>query len=190
MSNDGVIRIVVGVDFTDVGDHALDEALRYAVPIEHDELHPVYVIARPDSMKLDELNRFLEDARTRLREHVVARCNALGKQFEQKFVFHVRIGEPGPSLHQVAVDVDADLIIVGTHARRGLPKLLLGSVAEELVRVARVPVMVARPKQLDDLPKTPAPDEARPGEDLHAHRGATLEHVAFGRRPSHISGLL
>ncbi|MCC6874623.1 MAG: universal stress protein [Sandaracinaceae bacterium] len=190
MSNDGVIRIVVGVDFTDNGDHALDEAIRYAVPIDNDELHPVYVIARPEAKKLDELNRFLEDARARLRDHVVARCNALGKQWEQKFVFHVRIGDPAASLHQVAVDVDADLIIVGTHARRGLAKMLVGSVAEELVRVARVPVMVARPKQIDDLPKTPQPDPARPGEDLHAPRGAVLEHVAFGKRPSHISGLL
>jgi nucleotide-binding universal stress UspA family protein len=40
----------------------------------------------------------------------------------------------------------ADLIVIGTHGRRGLRRLLLGSVAEELVRLARLPVLLVRGK--------------------------------------------
>ncbi|HJL16783.1 MAG TPA: universal stress protein [Sandaracinaceae bacterium LLY-WYZ-13_1] len=189
MSNDGTIRMVVGVDFTEQGDHALDEAIRYAVKIDNDELHPVFVITKQSKNKLDDLDRGLEEAQEKLREKVVKHCEAVGQKWEQQIVFHVRIGDPADVLHQVAVDVEADLIVVGTHGRKGLEKMLIGSVAQELVRKARVPVMVARPKELEDLEKTPQPEEARPGEDLH-HQRVLSEALTFGKRPSHISGLV
>lgn len=188
--SDGIIRIVVGVDFTEVGDHALDESIRYAMKIQNSELHPVFVIAEPAKRQLGEAERNLEEARDKLHARVVERCEATGQRFDQQMVFHVRLGEPAEAIHQVAVDVEADVIVVGTHGRRGLSKMLLGSVAEELVRTARVPVMVARPKQLDDLAKSPQPEDARPGEDLHAARIMASEKVTVGKRPSHIAGLV
>lgn len=188
--SDGQIRIVVGVDFTELGDHALDESIRYARRIPGSELHPVFVIAEPTKRKLGEAERHLDEARDALRARVLERCEATGQRFDQQVVFHVRLGAPADAIHQVAVDVDADLICVGTRGRRGLSKMLLGSVAEELVRTARVPVLVARPKELDDLGKSPRPDEARPGADLHAARAMASERVIIGKRPSHISGLV
>jgi hypothetical protein len=44
------------------------------------------------------------------------------------------------------MDVEADLVVVGTHGRRGLTRLMLGSVAEGTVRLAPCPVLVVRPK--------------------------------------------
>ena len=43
-----------------------------------------------------------------------------------------------------AVNWKADLIVIGTHGRSGLSRLLLGSVAEEVVRGASVPVLLVR----------------------------------------------
>jgi hypothetical protein len=63
-----------------------------------------------------------------------------------------------PTLLQMAVDYDADLMVVGTHGRRGVERMMLGSVAEELVRKARCPVLVARPKDYTGLERTPRPD--------------------------------
>ena len=40
--------------------------------------------------------------------------------------------------------VGADLVIMGTHGRRGVPRLLLGSVAEKIVRTSPVPVLTVR----------------------------------------------
>jgi len=41
----------------------------------------------------------------------------------------------------VADEIDADLIVIGTHGRRGLARALLGSVAENVVRTARRPIL-------------------------------------------------
>ena len=190
-SQNGLIRIVVGVDFTEVGDVALDEAIRYAMRLEKSELHPVFVITERVKNHLEEVNRHLDEAYKALREKVINRCEAVGERWEQHVFFHVRLSkEPAAAIHQVAVDVGADAIVVGTHARRGLEKMLLGSVAEELVRTAHVPVMVARPNELGELEKTPKPEPAVPGEDIHHARVMANEHIAFGKRPSHIAYLI
>ncbi|HEY8428355.1 MAG TPA: universal stress protein [Sandaracinaceae bacterium] len=184
------LRIVVGVDFTDTGDIALDEAIGLAVRLEGAELHPVFVIDENARTKLSLVDDELSRAYDRLRARVLARLEAMDAGGAHPVVFHVRLGDPAAAIHQVAVDVDADLVVVGTHGRRGLEKMLLGSVAERLVRTARLPVIVARPKQLDDLPRTPAPDEADPERDLRAPRIMASELVQITKRPSHIAGLV
>jgi hypothetical protein len=79
---------------------------------------------------------------------------------------HARIGKPADALSQVAADYDADLIVVGTHQRQGLDRLLLGSVSELLVRSASCPVLVARPKDHSKRPPTERPvPPYRPGEE-------------------------
>ncbi len=190
MSNEGTLRIVVGVDFTEAGDNALDEAIRHAMRTDGSELHPVFVIARDGKNRLDEVDDALAAARDRLRQRVIDRYGALGGAGQRSVVFHVRIGEPAQAIHQVAVDADADLIVVGSHGRRGLEKMLIGSVAETLVRTAHVPVLIARPKQLAGLPRTEAPDPADPRAELHAPRILASELLTIGKRDSHISGLL
>jgi nucleotide-binding universal stress UspA family protein len=45
---------------------------------------------------------------------------------------------------ETASMVDAGLIVIGTHGRRGVPRAVLGSVAERVVRVSRLPVLTIR----------------------------------------------
>lgn len=54
-------------------------------------------------------------------------------------------GEPQEELPKAARSLDADLLALTTHARRGLARLLMGSVAEAVVRSAPVPVLMTRP---------------------------------------------
>ncbi len=58
----------------------------------------------------------------------------------------VRVDEglPADSIRQVASDSGADLIVMGTHGRSGVNRLLLGSVTERVLRETRVPVLVVR----------------------------------------------
>lgn len=56
----------------------------------------------------------------------------------------IREGPPRPTLLEVASEVNADLIIIGTHGRSGLAQMLIGSVAEHLVRHSRIPVLTVR----------------------------------------------
>lgn len=53
-------------------------------------------------------------------------------------------GDPGIALADFARDQQADLIVIASHGRTGLTRLLLGSVAERVVRLASVPVLVLR----------------------------------------------
>ena len=51
---------------------------------------------------------------------------------------------PGEAIVEAAVAESVDLIVVGTHGRRGMDRLVMGSVSEQVVRTAPVPVLVAR----------------------------------------------
>lgn len=57
----------------------------------------------------------------------------------------VRVGAPEPEIVSAAEDLKADLLCLGTHGRGGLAHLLLGSVAEKVVRHAPCPVLTVRP---------------------------------------------
>lgn len=59
--------------------------------------------------------------------------------------FLVWEGEPGESIVDAAASEGADLIVVGTHGRRGVGRFVIGSVSEFVVRHATVPVLVVRP---------------------------------------------
>ena len=50
-------------------------------------------------------------------------------------------GDPIPTILHIAGEIDADLIVLGTHGRTGLKRFLMGSVAEQIVRRARCPVL-------------------------------------------------
>lgn len=56
----------------------------------------------------------------------------------------IRVGDPASEIVQYADEEGCDLVVVGTHGRGGIPRLVLGSVAERVVRLAQVPVLVAR----------------------------------------------
>jgi hypothetical protein len=58
-------------------------------------------------------------------------------------------GAPVPTLIKVAESKGADLIVMGTHGRRGMGHVLLGSVAERVVRLAPCPVLTVREQQVD-----------------------------------------
>jgi nucleotide-binding universal stress UspA family protein len=55
-----------------------------------------------------------------------------------------REGEPYTTILDYAGEVDADVIVMGTHGRSGIDRFLLGSVTEKVVRTSDVPVMTVR----------------------------------------------
>lgn len=53
-------------------------------------------------------------------------------------------GDPGFAITDYAQEINAELIVISSHGRRGLSRLFMGSVAERVVRLAQVPVLVLR----------------------------------------------
>ena len=62
-------------------------------------------------------------------------------------------GSAPETIARVAGEERADLVVVGTHGRSGLDRIILGSVAERVVRIAPCPVLVVRPRA-DAVPPT------------------------------------
>lgn len=66
---------------------------------------------------------------------------------EPRVTFHPRLAEelaPAPGILHTAEQTGADLIVVGSHGRTGMARLVLGSVASKVVAESRIPVLVAR----------------------------------------------
>jgi nucleotide-binding universal stress UspA family protein len=113
-------------------------AARFAADIAGGELHLVHVIGTPPAGGTNT-TAALAEGRARLEE-------AGASAGRGRSVGHVATGSPPREILQVAAQLQADLILVGTHARTGVARLLLGSVAEEVVRRASCPVLVVREK--------------------------------------------
>lgn len=60
----------------------------------------------------------------------------------------VRFGDPAEEINAVVQDEAIDIVAMATHGRTGLRRLVLGSVAEEVVRTVAVPVLLVRPIEL------------------------------------------
>jgi nucleotide-binding universal stress UspA family protein len=67
-------------------------------------------------------------------------------------------GDPAAEILRFAQDIACDLIVMGTHGRTGLGRLLMGSVAEQVVRCASCPVLTVR----NPFPQVPASRESIP----------------------------
>jgi nucleotide-binding universal stress UspA family protein len=86
------------------------------------------------------------------RESALAKAVAKARQLGVDAQFLIWEGDPGSSVIEAAEAEGADLIIVGSHARGPVGRLLLGSVSSHVVQRAYRPVIVIRPGQrLDDV---------------------------------------
>lgn len=72
-----------------------------------------------------------------------------------KYEHHLLTGEPADAIATYAKERDADLIVMSTHGRGGVMRILMGSVAESLIRQAQCPVLTLR----DPEAKPPAKQE-------------------------------
>jgi nucleotide-binding universal stress UspA family protein len=84
---------------------------------------------------------FIQDAKEHLESHVAS----ARRQCRAQVVGHFTAGDPTAEVLKKAVELRADLLVVGTHDHVGFERLLLGSVAETLVRKAGCSVLVVRP---------------------------------------------
>ena len=134
-------RILVPTDFTDYADRAVKYALGLArLTHAHVEIMHVTTVYRPELFGGMEDDEFMEDVRECLEEKTLARLRAVCERSNSpEGTTTIAVTDPSPVLAilEHAEASCADLIVVGTHGRRGLGRLLIGSVAEEVVHRAR-----------------------------------------------------
>jgi nucleotide-binding universal stress UspA family protein len=149
MSAEPVKRVVVATDFSDGSERALTVAIRLAkllgATIDLVHVYPmatagvlspipgVVPMPPPPPHVIDEIGRHLDALATQVREAGVDR---LTTSLE---------GRAADEIVAYANRVAADLIVMGTHGRTGIRRVLLGSVAEQVLRQARRPLLVVPP---------------------------------------------
>jgi nucleotide-binding universal stress UspA family protein len=137
-------QIVVPVDFTDTSESALDYAIELAknfkgeLAIVHAYEIPVYALPEGAYITAAQVAaQIATAAQGRLDALVESRRAA-----NVPITAYLRNGIAWEEINDLAAERKADLIVIGTHGRRGLARALLGSVAENVIRTSNVPVLV------------------------------------------------
>lgn len=146
--------LLVARDFSPVSDRALQHALDVAACAEAtlhvltaDVLHRDVTKEQEHTSPAAELDQ--------IREKVKRDGNASEKEIEEVSVEEAtrRNVGPAPAILNYASEYDIDLIVLGTRGEKGMKRVLLGSVTEEVVRRAERPVLSVRGRVDDHLPE-------------------------------------
>ncbi len=133
------------------------DAERYAVWLAKQagaELHVIHIfdhsaleIPAPYFM-LPSAEHWVQHSMSEVMSRVQSELDVVAERLakECKVVSHIIEGKAGPEIISYADDRDMDMIVMGTHGYTGLHRLVLGSVAEYVVRHAACPVLTVKPK--------------------------------------------
>jgi nucleotide-binding universal stress UspA family protein len=139
-------KIVVAVDFSQTSEDALEAACELA-QTHHGHVHLLHVVpdpvllaytTEPVSLDVDAMLRQWTDG---AREQLTALA-ARQQPKPQSLTTAVVAGSAAPEIVKYALEQHADLIVLGSHGRGFVDRLLLGNVAERVLRLAHCPVIV------------------------------------------------
>ncbi len=134
-------KILVATDFSELGRAAVAAALELAQAWDAkvDVLHVFSMLGMPDAggYSAAQMQGLEANAHRELAEAASRVGPYLGETL-------LRFGEPAARILRTAHDRDADVIVLGSHGRSGLSRLVLGSTAEDVLRRAHVPVLLIR----------------------------------------------
>ncbi|HET8761130.1 MAG TPA: universal stress protein [Nitrospiria bacterium] len=144
-------RILLATDFSDCSRAAIDYALAFAERLGA-EVHLVHVFERPVYFEVGvshrlQLGRDVDEWIRDLKADATKQLDALAAEVRGRkpgTQVSMREGLPVDEILLAAKALPADVIVLGTHGRTGLPHVLLGSVAERVVRGAPCPVLTVR----------------------------------------------
>jgi universal stress protein A len=149
MSALSIERILCPVDFSEESTHALRYASELAAHFGAEIIVVHAVEPLPYPVEFGPLPAILTDAEPvllkRAKEQLEAlRSKELGALPKSRVV--VEIGVPEHAICEAAKRERCDLVVLSTHGRSGLSHLLIGSVAERVLRFAPCPVLTIKPK--------------------------------------------
>lgn len=135
-------KVVVPVDFSDESLAALEMA-RDTFVDQAADLHAVHVLAEMMPADPGVIWETIDDnTRRRHAEHALKE-RLTGDKWDGLNI-EIAVGDPGTEIADYAKDVKAELVVMPSHGRTGLKHLLIGSVAERVVRLCHCPVLVLR----------------------------------------------
>ena len=143
-------RVLCPTDFSECAEHAL----KYAIELARRFESKLYLLHVLDTRVYGHLEPFastvwsIYDAK----EQAAKGIAEIIPEQERKALHsesQIREGTPFVEIIKFAREAEIDLIVLGTHGRTGLSHMLMGSVAEKVVRKAPCPVLTIRPSNKD-----------------------------------------
>jgi nucleotide-binding universal stress UspA family protein len=132
---------VVPIDFSELSLAALDRALEITHP--EGQVHAIHVLAALNVMEPGLIYGTESDA-TRIENTLKHMDEKLAGDKYARVSKHAIVGDPGQEIADFAKENQAELIVIPSHGYGFLRHILLGSVAERVVRLAHCPVLVLR----------------------------------------------
>jgi nucleotide-binding universal stress UspA family protein len=141
-------RILIGTDGSELME-TVYEHCAYLARLTNATVHIVYVLdiagfaSVPIDSTWENMYDVLLDEGKKIAENARKAVISLGVN-KATVTTAVLEGHPSSELNTYVENNTIDLIVIGTHGRRGLDRLLIGSVADKIIREAKVPVLVVR----------------------------------------------
>lgn len=138
-------RILVPTDGSEAMATVVDHAVRLA-DVHGATLHVLYVAntASLTDIPMDGGWENVTQALQREGERAVAEVEAAAGEYDVPVESEIRDGSPAKEIVRYIESEDCDVVVMGTHGRSGVDRLLLGSVAEKVVRSSPAPVLSIR----------------------------------------------
>jgi nucleotide-binding universal stress UspA family protein len=144
-------NILIPTDFSECADHALTQAIDLAERFDA-KLHILHVINEldPEWYDISDAQQRAAHLRKQIREEARRRLDKIAPD-EPHVDFDTEVSlqlsfDVASTINEYVDERNVDLIVMGTHGRRGLERLMLGNVADKLVRHAPCPVMTVNEK--------------------------------------------
>jgi nucleotide-binding universal stress UspA family protein len=132
-------HVLVATDFGKPAERAAELGVTFAETFGA-KLTLLFVLSIPNSVYATSSYLQFGELEREARRALDKESARLSERFPQ-LASALRTGTPWEEIIEAAKELGADLIVMGTQGRRGLPRALLGSVAEKVVRMANVPVL-------------------------------------------------
>lgn len=158
-------KILVPTDLSDLSIAAVEYAASLAEMCGA-KIYMLYVVDGEPNLAFPAIDRYSEtilrdseeEGKKQLHRFVYWKLKEIGNVIEV-----VRVGKAHVEIPRFAAEAGIDLIVMATHGRTGLAHVLMGSVAEKVVRTSSVPVMTVKPRELQNTLVTEKDVE----EELH-----------------------
>lgn len=139
-------KILVPVDFA----ASSNKAFLYAKELVkwwEGELHIIHVLdteflSGAVHITIEPLKESVTKWKKRAEEKLKNIYHVGGENLEGEI--HIREGKPHEEILKLADELDVEMIVIGSHGRKGLERAIFGSVAERVTRMAKVPVLIVK----------------------------------------------
>lgn len=164
--NDRMIRkILVPTDFSKLSMVALEYA-EILLELQTPEIYLLHVLDKSTIRKEEKKKKGSEKNFAAIEKVAMKQLSAIAGQYFTEtnvITMALRKGDPSREIVKLAQEEKIDLIIISTHGRTGIAHVLMGSVAEKVVRYSPVPVLSVKPARM----QIKLMDESDIDEQLH-----------------------